>query len=266
MLRRFFDGLLILVLAAAAFLFISWPRLHAAQAQSPFDAAAQLRVALQQGVNELTFREEDIDLDKVYTALEAIYPYAFSMHATTRVNRTTTLRVEVSRPARQEQARVYAQQLVNDWITPDMALIDRLRALHDGLIRLCVYDVATAEGEEKDGATSPFAADGAILDHRAVCAGYGRAYVMLCEAADIHNVIYVSSEQMNHGWNAVRINGVTYYIDCTFDDPVPDMGQFVSDTYFLCNTKEFQENHQWDQSFYEQLLDSLEPPVSDVSP
>ena len=101
------------------------------------------------------------------------------------------------------------------------------------------------------------AADGALLDHKAVCAGYGRAYEMLCKAAGIQ-VIYVASEEMNHGWNAVRLGGTTYYIDCTFDDPIPDRGEYVSDQYFMLTGDELAQTHTWNEAFYEQLLDSLE--------
>ena len=125
------------------------------------------------------------------------------------------------------------------------------------LIRQCEYDVDTAEEDAPDGSAPAFAADGALLDHKAVCAGYGRAYEMLCKAAGIQ-VIYVASEEMNHGWNAVRLGGTTYYIDCTFDDPIPDRGEYVSDQYFMLTGDELAQTHTWNEAFYEQLLDSLE--------
>ena len=80
---------------------------------------------------------------------------------------------------------------------------------------------------------------------------------MLCKAAGIQ-VIYVASEEMNHGWNAVRLGGTTYYIDCTFDDPIPDRGEYVSDQYFMLTGDELAQTHTWNEAFYEQLLDSLE--------
>ena len=62
---------------------------------------------------------------------------------------------------------------------------------------------------------------------------------------------------MNHGWNAVRLDGETYYIDCTFDDPVPDRGEYVSGQYFMQTAEELSRTHVWDETFYEQLLDSM---------
>ena len=70
--------------------------------------------------------------------------------------------------------------------------------------------------------------------------------------------IYVASEEMNHGWNAVRLDGQTYFIDCTFDDPVPDRGQYVSDQFFMLTAEELSKTHVWDEAFYEQVLDNME--------
>ena len=92
-----------------------------------------------------------------------------------------------------------------------------------------------------DGSAPAFAADGALLDHKGRVRRLWPAYEMLCKAAGIQ-VIYVASEEMNHGWNAVRLGGTTYYIDCTFDDPIPDRGEYVSDQYFMLTGDELAQN------------------------
>ena len=246
--------MVLLLLGSAAALW--YPRASAPHVQSAFEAAALLEQDVRAGGDGVRFRSEEIDPDEVYRALEARYPYAFALHATTRPDRTTELRVEVSRMARQEQAREYAQALAAESVSEGMTEAEKLRALHDALVRLCEYDLDTAQEPAPDGASAPFAADGAQLDHKAVCAGYGRAFGMLCEAAGLETV-YVASEEMNHGWNAVRLDGQTWYIDCTFDDPVPDRGAYVSDQYFLVSADELAGTHVWDEAFYEQLLDSM---------
>ena len=243
------------VLAGSVLLFW-YPRAAAPRVQNPFEAAVLLEQDARDGGDGVVFRTEEVNPDEVYRALEACYPYAFALHATERPDRTTVLRVEVPREARQEQAREYAAALAADSVTADMSDMQKLRALHDALVRLCAYDLDTAEEASPDGSSAPFAADGALLDHKAVCAGYGRAFGMLCEAAGIQ-AIYVASEEMNHGWNAVRLDGETYYIDCTFDDPVPDRGEYVSGQYFMQTAEELSRTHVWDEAFYEQLLDSM---------
>ena len=252
-MRRFMWALMLCVLAVGAGT-IWYPYLAAERVSTPFEAAELLEAA---GEEPLCFRSEEVDPDTVYRALEARWPYAFALHATVRANKTTELRVEVSRPERQAQAKAYAGALAAECVTPDMTAEQKLRALHDALVRMCEYDVDTEEQEHPDGSAPAFSADGALLDHKAVCAGYGRAYAMLCDAADIP-AVYVASEQMNHGWNAVRLDGKTWFIDCTFDDPVPDRGQYVSEQFFLVGAEQLSETHQWDRAFCEQALDSLE--------
>ena len=234
-----------------------YPLVSAARVQNPYQAAELLEQDARAGGDGVLFRTGEVDPDEVYRALEAQFPYAFALHATVRPNQTTELRVEISRQARQEQAETYAKALAAECIRDGMTEEQKLRALHDTLIRQCEYDVDTAEEDAPDGSAPAFAADGALLDHKAVCAGYGRAYEMLCKAAGIQ-VIYVASEEMNHGWNAVRLGGTTYYIDCTFDDPIPDRGEYVSDQYFMLTGDELAQTHTWNEAFYEQLLDSLE--------
>ena len=231
-MRRFFGFLLTMALLGGGAFWL--PYLQAEPVDNVYQAADLLRQDAENGGNGVAFREDNVDADEVYRALEAQYPYAFALHAVTRPNRTIELNAEVSRQARQEQAWEYAQVLAAGSISQTMTAEEKLRALHDTLIRQCEYDVDTAEEDAPDGSAPAFAADGALLDHKAVCAGYGRAYEMLCKAAGIQ-VIYVASEEMNHGWNAVRLGGTTYYIDCTFDDPIPDRGDIRYPISILCS-------------------------------
>ncbi len=251
-------ALFLVVIASAAYAVgFLYPYLRVPHVQSSIEAAAMLEDEIRGGGDSLRFRAQDIDLDEVYAALEARYPFAFSLHAATSMGGVSELRIEVSRPARQEQAWRYAQALALKCVTEDMTTEQKLGALHDMLVRLCEYDTTTAASQSPDGATAPFAADGALIDHKAVCAGYGRAFGMLCDAIGV-KVVYISSEQMNHGWNAVRLNGTTYFIDCTFDDPVPDRGELVSRKYFMVTTDKLVDTHTWDHSFYERVLDSMD--------
>lgn len=161
-MRRTVWALLLCLLAVSAGL-VWYPYLSAERVSTPFEAAELLQQA---GEEPVRFRSSEVDPDTVYRALEARWPYAFALHATVRANKTTDLRVEVSRPGRQAQAKAYATALAADCITEDMTAEQKLRALHDALVRMCEYDVDTEQQEQPDGSTAPFSADGALLDHR----------------------------------------------------------------------------------------------------
>ena len=172
-MRRFFGFLLTMALLGGGVFWL--PYLQAEPVDNVYQAADLLRQDAENGGNGVAFREDNVDADEVYRALEAQYPYAFALHAVTRPNKTIELNAEVSRQARQEQAWEYAKVLTAGSISQTMTAEEKLRALHDTLIRQCEYDVDTAEEDAPDGSAPAFAADGALLDHKAVCAGYGRA-------------------------------------------------------------------------------------------
>ncbi|MFR4414533.1 MAG: hypothetical protein ACLT4C_04300 [Butyricicoccus sp.] len=210
-MRRFFGFLLTMALLGGGVFWL--PYLQAEPVDNVYQAADLLRQDAENGGNGVAFREDNVDADEVYRALEAQYPYAFALHAVTRPNKTIELNAEVSRQARQEQAWEYAKVLTAGSISQTMTA-EGLRALHDTLIRQCEYDVDTAEEDAPDGSAYAFAADGALLDHRP-CAPVTAARE--CKAAGIQ-VIYVASEEMNR-LECCRAagGGTTYYIDCTFD-------------------------------------------------
>lgn len=228
-----------------------------------YQAAQYMQHALSQTEQKTTFRLKDdrIDREQMYHALEAIWPYAFSLSTTTYQNGMMDASVQVENAAAQQQAQILAQGIVAQLITPDMSLETRLRTLHDYVVRGCIYDEDTAAREtleEGSGADAPFTAAGALVNGKAVCAGYARALMMLCDAAGI-DMLYIADAGMNHSWNAVRYYGEVRYIDSTFDDPIPDRGERVSDSYFLLTAQQLQQTHTWDEAFYNALIDKALP-------
>lgn len=223
---------------------------------TPIDAAVKTVAALGPEGGSLRMRGPELDGDELFRALESMWPYAFTMGMTVYGDGVSEVSVEIEDAARQEQAAVLARGIARQATEGLTEPRDKLRALHDALVRSCAYDVdAAAGGSLVDGASAPFTAYGALVDGKAVCAGYARAFVLLCQAAGL-DAVYVVSSSMNHGWNAVRLDGQTYYIDCTFDDPVPDQGAYASSDYFLLTAEQLQSTHTWDVEFYERVMDA----------
>lgn len=60
---------------------------------------------------------------------------------------------------------------------------------------------------------------GAIVSKNTVCTGYARGFKALCDALDLPcYVIMGSHDGVTHAWNAVQVDGQTYYVDCTSAD------------------------------------------------
>ena len=122
------------------------------------------------------------------------------------------------------------------WIDEDeMSAFEVAQALHDYLVRTCVYDLAA---ETATGPTVSHSAYGALTKGVAVCQGYALAYKLLLTRAGVP-CVFVTSTSMNHAWNMVQIDGGWYHVDSTWDDPVHSDGTDagfdvdVSHQYFL---------------------------------
>lgn len=260
---------IVLALAAMAAAFFVGAKLFAPQllpweavrVETDFQAAQRLLEACEQEEYSMIFQAAGRSEANIFRALEGTYPYAFSLHCTRHGDRTMTVRVQLDNEAAQKQAALLAQGVADSLITDDMLLRDRLRVLHDYVVQNCVYDTEIAARTPVtggSGADAPFTAAGALVEGKAVCAGYARAYMLLCRAAGI-DLVYISDQEMNHGWNAVRLYGDVRYIDATFDDPVPDRGELVSDAFFLRSADELAQTHTWDRDFYDELIDYALP-------
>ncbi len=229
-------------------------------AQTPEDdyAAAQMLLDdFERKGDGLWFRRNTIDPDRVYRALEARLPYAFTMKCKTLHDGSAELTMEIGNRASQEQAETLARGIVQSLQLEGMDVRGQLLALHDWLVVNCAYDLSVEKTDTLDGSSPPFTAVGALVNGSAVCMGYARGYQMLCEAAGIET-FFIVSERMNHAWNAVWLDGELLFIDCTYDDPVPDRPGVAGHQYFLINADGLRRTHIWDEAFYERLFQKLE--------
>lgn len=62
--------------------------------------------------------------------------------------------------------------------------------------------------------------------------------------------MYVSSAQMNHGWNIVTIDGERYHLDVTWNDPIPDQVGRLRYQYFNLSDEAMTADHVWDTGGY----------------
>ena len=113
---------------------------------------------------------------------------------------------------------------------------DKAKTLHDRLIDTTAY-VSGANDQN---------AYGALVEGKAVCNGYSRAYQHLLQKAGIP-AWYVQGTSVNpstgnsesHAWNLVKLDGQLYYTDVTWDDQDP----YTFYTYFNITTEQLLEDH-----------------------
>ena len=113
---------------------------------------------------------------------------------------------------------------------------DKAKTLHDRLIDTVTY-ASTANDQN---------AYGALVEGKAVCNGYTRAYQHLLMKAGIP-AWYVNGTSNNpvtnapeaHSWNLVKIDGQWYYTDITWND----QGANTFYTYFHITTQQLLQDH-----------------------
>lgn len=112
------------------------------------------------------------------------------------------------------------------WTNTSMTTAEKILAIHDYIALNTTYTTSSAF----TGAC--YTSYGVLVNHKGVCQGYALAFNLIMDELGIDSE-YVSSEEMNHAWNYVKVSKKWYHVDVTWDDPVGwDMG-FITHQNFL---------------------------------
>ena len=132
---------------------------------------------------------------------------------------------------------------------------DRALFLHDYLAENTTYDKADASFVVKNAAALNSRAHnilGPVLDGLAVCEGMAMAYRFLADLSDLKCIVVSGKaggdgdQPGNHAWNIIRVDGVFYHVDTTFDSrgKAP-----CSHCYFLLSDAEISRSHRTESPF-----------------
>lgn len=137
-----------------------------------------------------------------------------------------------------EKALSDLREAVDRFHTDSTTTRDKVRDINNYITNIAVYDPNYGITEAKDGGEkeSAFCHDayGALVDpkHYAVCDGYSKAFLLLCEKEGIECIMVYGTAlttYVNHAWNYVKMdNGKWYAIDVTWNDNGKD-----DNPYFL---------------------------------
>ncbi|NMA66527.1 MAG: hypothetical protein GX957_09855 [Clostridiaceae bacterium] len=142
------------------------------------------------------------------------------------------------------------EEIVREVITPEMSDYEMELALHDYLIQFCQYD---KNGYEKsDIPPESYNAYGALCLGTAVCEGYAEAMKLLLNRVGIEcQIITGTANDEKHAWNIVKIDGETYHLDATYNDPVLSDGtSTIRYHYFNLTDMEIEKDHVWNRRNY----------------
>lgn len=111
---------------------------------------------------------------------------------------------------------------------------------HDYIVDNCEYDYEAAEAEEVIGNEDN--AYGALIDKKAVCSGYSKAFQLLCNKLGLDCVsILGESEGAGHQWNCVKLEDEWYHLDVTWDDS--ENGEICQYDYFNLDDEAIYSDH-----------------------
>ncbi len=139
--------------------------------------------------------------------------------------------------SRRERRALEAAQRHVAWLISDgMADVDKVRSIHDHLLRGSRF----ASGEE--------AAATLILERRGCCAAYSRAAFLMLTLAHVSARIVCGDSGGAHVWNMVCVEGDWYHLDITKDAGRP--GSAPHYRYFCCTDAQLAHTHRWNRAAY----------------
>lgn len=114
--------------------------------------------------------------------------------------------------------------------------------IHDLLCKTVVYDSEF----DKYGANTVYTAYGALVNGRAVCEGYSRAFKLLCYYSGLECILVTGdSKGVGHMWNMVKLEGKWYHVDVTWDD----LRSEPHHTYLNLTEMEIRADHDIDVTY-----------------
>lgn len=145
-------------------------------------------------------------------------------------------------------------------IQPGMTDYEKELAFHDYIIENIEYDTSFDINTGIPRSSSH--ALGALETGLAVCEGYSQLMMLLLNRAGIPcRMVTGIAEGEPHAWNIVLLNGDTYHVDATWDDPVPvegNTGELFHYSYFNVTDAEIGKNHTWTTADYPACVETAE--------
>ena len=180
------------------------------------------------------------DVPEAYVLVNYIYRYDYS-------NYQYYLRVIISYTPEKyatEMAQIYdACNSITAPVTPTTSEFEKAKIIHDGFIDWADYGgVSNANCGNITGS---------FITKKAVCEGFSRAYLMLCQRVGL-KCIYVTGSMMtsstsgnwgNHAWNLTAVDIVWYLMDTTTDGGFPGICGYRA---FLLGTDSYSETYKYE--------------------
>lgn len=105
--------------------------------------------------------------------------------------------------------------------------------IHDYMATHFEYDVKDADHKDEPHIYDAYTM---LREGRGVCQAYTNLFIALMDKLGVDSS-WAASEEGNHTWNVVKIDGNWYHVDVTHDDPLSDRYGLVRHSMFLVSDK-----------------------------
>ena len=145
-----------------------------------------------------------------------------------------------------------AVSVLEDITNSEMSDREIAAAVHDYLVMNTIYE---DDAETSDQIDYLATAHSILIQNQGQCQGYAEAYTLMLTLSGVEcrivsgSALDQSAKYQPHAWNQVKIDGVWYHVDVTWDDPIPDTGNQVISTYLLRSDEFFDRDHDWSDLF-----------------
>ena len=170
------------------------------------------------------------------------------------------------------------EKFMKENINSSMTDYDKELAIHDYIIENCEYSFSDGKDDTE------FEAFGALVNHKAVCSGYALATELLLKCCGIEATFVTGDSKTDrtaeidnpygpsqngviqmddgriiegHAWNQVKIGGIWYNLDVTWDDPLSEDGDVLDHYFFNVDDTILAKDHDWDTSKTERCSSTI---------
>lgn len=144
---------------------------------------------------------------------------------------------------------------IYNFIKPEMSDFEKEIMIIKYLVATTTYD-EDEEYNDSPEITDSYKAYGALVNHRATCSGYAKAFDLIAKKCNLSSIV-VTGNAVNskgveapHAWNQIYLDGEWYNVDVTWEDPVTNIelgfnqlfNNYINGTDADFNINHFREN------------------------
>lgn len=153
--------------------------------------------------------------------ISVLITYIILIVSTISLSSCSSILISTEKNTSKTETQTYSTQATNI-VTSISSTTDYefIKSAHDWIIINTSYDTTQPTSSIPN---SSFSSAGLFETHLAVCQGYALAFEELIDAKGIEcKVVYGQAGGISHAWNLVKLEGLWYHVDTTWDDPLID--------------------------------------------